>query len=128
MLQDIGTLATLSDSGKGASKLGDLQAAAVYIQGPEIRWVGRTSDLPAAYQKARHCPAGLCCAGCSPATSADNAVQADKVLSLPDHVVIPGLVNTHHHMFQTLTRCIAQVRLSMLKFRCAWPQQAPDAS
>lgn len=35
---------------------------------------------------------------------------ADDVLSLPDHIVIPGLINTHHHMYQTLTRCFAQDR------------------
>jgi cytosine/adenosine deaminase-related metal-dependent hydrolase len=29
-------------------------------------------------------------------------------LSLKDHIVLPGLVNTHHHLYQTLTRCIAQ--------------------
>ncbi|MCU0465027.1 MAG: 8-oxoguanine deaminase [Anaerolineae bacterium] len=33
---------------------------------------------------------------------------ADEVRSLPNHVVLPGLVNTHHHMFQNMTRAIAQ--------------------
>lgn len=34
--------------------------------------------------------------------------QADETVSLKNHIVIPGLVNTHHHMFQNLTRVIAQ--------------------
>ncbi|PID86873.1 MAG: 8-oxoguanine deaminase [Chloroflexi bacterium] len=33
---------------------------------------------------------------------------ADKVLDLTDHVILPGLVNTHHHLYQSLTRVLAQ--------------------
>lgn len=31
---------------------------------------------------------------------------ADEVLNLEGHLVMPGLVNTHHHFYQTLTRAI----------------------
>lgn len=31
---------------------------------------------------------------------------ADEVLNLAHHVVLPGLINTHHHFYQTLTRVI----------------------
>ncbi|NGZ84672.1 8-oxoguanine deaminase [Duganella aceris] len=38
--------------------------------------------------------------------SADLPQQADEVIDATNHVVMPGLINTHHHMYQSLTRVI----------------------
>jgi 8-oxoguanine deaminase len=38
--------------------------------------------------------------------SADLPQTADEVIDARDQIVIPGLVNTHHHMYQSLTRVI----------------------
>ena len=40
--------------------------------------------------------------------SAELPQTADEVIDAHDQIVIPGLVNTHHHMYQTLTRAFAQ--------------------
>jgi len=47
---------------------------------------------------------------CGPmAQCPQDAVQtADRVLDMSDHVVMPGMVNTHHHFYQNLTRVMVQ--------------------
>jgi 8-oxoguanine deaminase len=36
--------------------------------------------------------------------------EADEVIDARHHLVIPGMVNTHHHMYQSLTRAIPAVQ------------------
>ncbi|MCA9890243.1 MAG: 8-oxoguanine deaminase [Anaerolineae bacterium] len=60
----------------------EMKDAAIFIRDNVIEAVGVLADMP--------------------------EQTADEVVDLSRHVVIPGLVNTHHHMFQSLTRVIAQ--------------------
>ncbi|MGQ9907419.1 MAG: 8-oxoguanine deaminase [Candidatus Flexifilum sp.] len=60
----------------------EIRDAAMFVRDGVIVAVGRESDLP--------------------------PFQADITLDLPHHIILPGLVNTHHHMFQSLTRAFAQ--------------------
>jgi len=39
-------------------------------------------------------------------TSASLPQSADEIIDARHHVVLPGLINTHHHMYQSLTRAV----------------------
>ena len=57
----------------------EISDGGLFVRDGLIEMVGATSELPS---------------------------QADTILELRDHVVLPGLVNTHHHLYQTLTRAV----------------------
>jgi 8-oxoguanine deaminase len=57
----------------------EIADGAVFMRGHVIEAVGASADLPP---------------------------TADEVIDAHDQIVIPGLVNTHHHMYQTLTRAV----------------------
>jgi 8-oxoguanine deaminase len=57
----------------------EIDNGAVFVRGNVIEQVGPTAELPSA---------------------------ADEVIDASGQVVMPGLVNTHHHMYQSLTRVI----------------------
>jgi cytosine/adenosine deaminase-related metal-dependent hydrolase len=61
----------------------EIEDGAILLRDNVIEAVGTTSELAAVY-------------------------AADKVLDLSGHIVMPGMVNTHHHMYQNLTRVMVQ--------------------
>ena len=57
---------------------------------------------------------------------------ADDVIDLTGHVVIPGMVNTHHHLFQNLTRVLPAAQNATLfnwlkTLYPIWSRLGPDA-
>ncbi|MDD2773396.1 MAG: 8-oxoguanine deaminase [Elusimicrobiales bacterium] len=63
----------------------EISGGDIYIEGPEIKKTGKNLR-----------------------------VKADTVLDAKNCVVIPGMVNTHHHLYQTLTRNLPAVQDSKL--------------
>jgi len=57
----------------------EIPAGGLFVRDGFVEQVGPTGELPKA---------------------------ADEVLDLTGHLVLPGLVNTHHHFYQTLTRVV----------------------
>lgn len=60
----------------------EIKNGAVFVRDNQIEAVGTLEDMP--------------------------QQSADEVLDLSNHIMMPGMVNTHHHMFQNLTRAMAQ--------------------
>ena len=77
LLKHARLLITMDDAGT------TYRDGAIFVENNVIRWVGNSADLPLKYQ------------------------SADTVLDATDKVVLPGLINTHHHLYQTLTRALA---------------------
>ena len=67
-------------SGRAGDNVGaEIRGGGLFARGGVIEAVGPTSELPQG---------------------------ADRVIDMTGHVVIPGMVNTHHHLFQNLTRAV----------------------
>jgi cytosine/adenosine deaminase-related metal-dependent hydrolase len=57
--------------------------------------------------------------------------RADETVDLRDHLVLPGLVNTHHHLYQTLTRVVPSAQSAGLfdwlrSLYPIWARMTPD--
>ncbi|MCX7766935.1 MAG: amidohydrolase family protein, partial [Candidatus Sumerlaeia bacterium] len=58
--------------------------------------------------------------------------QPDEILNAENYIILPGLVNTHHHLYQTLTRCIPRVQSSplfdwLVNLYEIWRELTPEA-
>ena len=63
--------------------------------------------------------------------SMDLPSDADEILDLDGHIVLPGLINTHHHFYQTLTRVVPGAQDSNLfnwlkTLYPVWARMTPD--
>jgi cytosine/adenosine deaminase-related metal-dependent hydrolase len=65
------------------AKSRELRDTSIWIEDHRIAAIGPASELPQ---------------------------SADEVIDARNHLVIPGLINTHHHMYQSLTRAIPEVQ------------------
>ncbi|MFH1453780.1 MAG: 8-oxoguanine deaminase [Armatimonadota bacterium] len=62
-----------------------LKGSDIYIEGPEIKKIGNLGDI-----------------------------KADEVINASGKYIYPGMVNTHHHLYQTFTRNVPQVQSAEL--------------
>ncbi|RIK26526.1 MAG: 8-oxoguanine deaminase, partial [Chloroflexi bacterium] len=69
------------------SRRREISDGGLFVRDNVIEQVGATSDLPP---------------------------TADRVINARDMVILPGLVNTHHHLYQTLTRAVPAAQNAVL--------------
>lgn len=70
----------------------------VFVDNGIIQWVGKHGSIPSSLLNAEH-----------------------VVEDMSNHLVTPGLVNTHHHMYQSLTKCIARESQLFEWLQCLFP-------
>ena len=84
LIHNAACIATLAPTGSAPST--ELADTSLFVRDGLIEWIGPSATLPPAL------------------------LQADEAIDARGHLVVPGLVNTHHHMYQSLTRAIPQVQ------------------
>ena len=88
LLKNADVLCTMSEPGKDESNIeSEIKGGGLFARNGIIEAVGESSSLPQI---------------------------ADTIIDMKGHVVIPGMVNTHHHLFQNLTRAVPAAQNSEL--------------
>ena len=88
LLKNADVLCTMSEPGENESNIeSEIKSGGLFARNGIIEAVGESSSLPQI---------------------------ADTIIDMKGHVVIPGMVNTHHHMFQNLTRAVPAAQNSEL--------------
>lgn len=77
LLKNARLLITMNDDGE------TIPDGALFVRDQAVAWLGPTNEIP------------------------DEYLAADRIIDATDKVVLPGLINTHHHLYQTLTRALA---------------------
>ncbi|MFO1191215.1 MAG: 8-oxoguanine deaminase [Rhodoferax sp.] len=81
LIRDADCIATFDHADPGQAR--ELTRASILVRGHRIEAIGPAESLPQ---------------------------TADEVIDARGHLVTPGLVNTHHHMYQSLTRAVRPVQ------------------
>ena len=88
LLKNADVLCTMSEPGENESNIeSEIKGGGLFARNGIIEAVGESSSLPQI---------------------------ADTIIDMKGHVVIPGMVNTHHHLFQNLTRAVPAAQNSEL--------------